>query len=175
MFGLLKSKKTYQQPVRDVYAQILQQVRQPRYYDEYSVPDTFDGRFDLMVVFIFLVLQRMIGEGRQEAVAFNQKLFDVCFADMDQTLREMGIGDMGIPKHMRKMMKAFNGRTHAYEAALADGDFAQALRKNLYGGSGDEKKIAKMAAKALEMLDFLKSQEMDVILSGQIAFEKEAA
>lgn len=176
MCELLGRKNPYKQMARDVYANILTCSRQPKFYTDYGVPDTFDGRFDLMVLLIFLIFQRMISGGREEAIQFNQALFDVCFADMDQTLREMGIGDMGVPKHMRKMMKAFNGRMHAYEQALAEGRLALALEKNLYGGAAniDEKKIAKMEAKALEMLDFLNAQGMDEILSGRVAFEREA-
>ena len=175
MLHLLMRRNPCKQMTRDVYANVLVCVRQPKFYEKYGVPDTFDGRFDLMVLFIFLVFQRMLEEGRDEALHFNQALFDVCFEDMDQTLREMGIGDMGVPKHMRKMMKAFNGRMHAYEQALTDGDLAAALRKNLYGSAleADEKKIAKMEVKALEILAFLKIQDMDAILSGKIAFEKE--
>jgi cytochrome b pre-mRNA-processing protein 3 len=100
----------------------------------YGVPDSFDGRFDLLLIHLFLVINRLANEGEQ-AREFNQALFDVTFADMDQTLREMGIGDMGVPKHQRRMMKGFNGRMHAYDEALKQGEgaFAIALRRNLYG------------------------------------------
>jgi cytochrome b pre-mRNA-processing protein 3 len=93
---------------------------------------------------------------------------------MDQTLREMGIGDMGIPKHMRKMMKGFNGRMHAYEEALTQGRLAGALRKNLYGTleRPDEEKLAKMEANALEMLEVLRAQSAGDILGGVVRFEE---
>ena len=94
MLELLGRRNPYKQMTRDVYANVLVCVRQPKFYEEYGVPDTFDGRFDLMVLLIFLIFQRMLEEGRDEALHFNQALFDVCFEDMDQTLREMGIGDI---------------------------------------------------------------------------------
>ncbi len=175
MLALLKKKNPYAQEARQAYAAALLHTRKEEFYENLGVPDTFDGRFDLMVLHIYMILHRMLEDGQDQAESFNQALFDVTFADMDQTLREMGIGDMGVPKHMRKMMKGFNGRMHAYEEALEQGQFAQALKRNLYGTAlaPDDKKIAKMEAKALEMLGFLKTQASSDILSGQVKFDKE--
>lgn len=134
MFALLKAKNPYEQNAVRVYAAILTQLRQPDFYKDYGVPDTLDGRFDLMILHMFLVMDRLLAEGAKEARDFNQALFDVTFADMDQGLREAGIGDMGVPKRMRKMMKGFNGRVHAYSAAVASDDALEtALMRNLYG------------------------------------------
>ena len=173
MLGLFKEKNPYVQPAKQVYAAILSHIRQPVFYKEFGVPDTFDGRFDLMLLHIFMILHRMLEDGQAEAEAFNQALFDVTFADMDQTLREMGIGDMGVPKHQRKMMKAFNGRMHAYEQALKDGQLEDTLRRNLYGTleSPNEKQIAKMAKSVQDRLKFLKTMHSTDILNGHIGFE----
>jgi len=173
MLSLFKSKNSYAQPAKQVYGSVLEQVRLPKYYKDFGVPDSFDGRFDLMLLYIFLVLNRMLGEGRGEAEAFNQAVFDAAFADMDQTLREMGIGDMGVPKHMRKMMKAFNGRMNAYEVALKEDDLEDALGKNLYGtlDAIDPKHIAKMAQKVHEIITVLAEQDNAEILQGCVRFE----
>ena len=173
MLALFKKKNPYAKAAHEVYAHILEHARKPEFYEKHGVPDTFDGRFDLMVLHAYLILHRMLEEEHQEAEVFNQALFDAIFSDMDQTLREMGIGDMGVPKHMRKMMKGFNGRMHGYEAALEQGDFTQALKRNLYGTEPevDDKKIAQMEAKALEMLAFLKTQSCADILNGDVRFE----
>lgn len=172
MFALLKKKNPYEEAARAVYAATLAHTREPVFYEDYGVPDSFDGRFDLLVLHVFLILQRVLEEDRALAEVFNQALFDATFADMDQTLREMGIGDMGVPKHMRKMMRAFNGRMHAYSAALEQGALGDALRKNLYGtvDVGDEV-LEKMEAKAQAMLLTLKAQPFDDIFSGRIKFE----
>ncbi len=134
MLAFLKKKNPHSDPARRAYARLLERVRARVFYETYGVPDSFDGRFDLLVLHVFIIINRLAHEG-EEAQAFNQALFDVMFADMDQTLREMGIGDMGVPKHQRRMMKAFNGRMHAYDEAMTQGDgaFAVALRRNLYG------------------------------------------
>lgn len=174
MFGLLKSQKPYAQAARGVYGSVLENIRKPEFYTDYGVPDSFDGRFDLMLLHIFLVLDVALAHDEGEAEGFNQALFDQTFKDMDQTLREMGIGDVGVPKHMRKMMKAFNGRMHAYDTALKAGDLAATLGKNLYGtvDTPDEKQIAKMAQKAQEMLSFLKTQDREAIFAGRVIFEE---
>jgi cytochrome b pre-mRNA-processing protein 3 len=132
MLGILKKRNPYEPAARKIYAAALKHIREPSFYTAYGVPDTFDGRFDLLVLHVFLVIDRMVDE-KGVGEEFNQALFDVTFADMDQTLREMGIGDMGVPKHMRKMMKAFNGRVHAYHDAMDNGFLRTALIKNLYG------------------------------------------
>ena len=130
---LFKQKNTEtQKQALDLYETALLNTRQTVFYETYGVPDTFDGRFDLLLLHIFIQLQRMMGA--QAYTEISQALFDRTFQDMDQTLREMGIGDMGVPKHMKRMMNAFNGRMHSYQDALNDDTkMAEALSRNLYG------------------------------------------
>lgn len=176
MFALLKKKNPYEQAAQSVYALALENTRKAEFYETYNVPDSFDGRFDLLVLHVFLVFQRMLEDGIEAAEDFNQALFDATFADMDQTLREMGIGDMGVPKHMRKMMRGFNGRMHAYSEALEQGRFQDALRNNLYGTVEDIEQgvLSKIEGKALAMLKVLKEKPSEDIFSGRISFEKDA-
>jgi cytochrome b pre-mRNA-processing protein 3 len=173
MFGLFKSKNPYEQAVHSVYSKSLENSRNKQFYLEYDVPDTFDGRFDLLLLHIFLVFNRMLKENSVKAEGFNQALFDETFKDMDQTLREMGIGDMGVPKHMRKMMKAFNGRMHSYQAAIKENTLSFALKNNLYGTTPDvaPDTILKMEQKVLEMHEHLQKQSVEDIISGTIEFE----
>ena len=99
-----------------LYACALDNTRKEIFYTRYKVPDSFDGRFDLLLLHIFIILQRIMEQDNYQEL--SQCIFDEMFKDMDQTLREMGIGDVGIPKHMKKMMKAFNGRMHNYQMAI---------------------------------------------------------
>lgn len=133
MFGL-KKHKDFHETASMVYAAALSRARSPQFYTENGVPDSFDGRFEMLVLHVFMVMHKMTAGGAQ-GQEFNQSLFDVMFADMDQTLREMGIGDMGIPKHMKRMMKGFNGRIHTYrECVETDGAISEdVLARNLYG------------------------------------------
>ena len=132
-----------------LYEAALLNTRDPVFYAEYGVPDSFDGRFDLLLVHIFIILHVTMDQENYDV--FSQALFDRTFQDMDQTLREMGIGDMGVPKHMKRMMKAFNGRMHNYQIALKPEDAAlhnleglekttleAALKRNLYGTVCDQ-------------------------------------
>ena len=154
MFGhLFKQKEqtgaNIKVQARALYAAALEKTREENFYIKGGVPDTFDGRFELLLIHIFLILHRLMDQDKSKNL--SQALFDVTFKDMDQTLREMGIGDMGVPKHMRRMMKAFNGRMYNYEMALSperlDGIYPlemkkttlrEALMRNLYGTLPEE-------------------------------------
>ena len=167
MLGLLKKKKPYEDEARAVYGAALAHIRKPVFYERYGVPDSFDGRFDLLLVHLFMIME---AGGEAE---FNQALFDASFADMDQSLREMGIGDMGVPKHMRKMMKAFNGRMHAYRDALADGDLEGALRRNVYGtvAKPDTKGVKALTQYCEKTLKTLRKGGFERILTAKNLFE----
>jgi cytochrome b pre-mRNA-processing protein 3 len=118
-----------------LYESIVEQAREPAFFTHFGVPDTFDGRFELVAVHGFLVLNRLKAEGPQ-AAELAQELFDAMFADFDRTLREIGVGDLGVGRHVKTMAQAFYGRIGAYDAALVAGDttvLAEALRRNLYG------------------------------------------
>src|SRR5690349_2300287 len=107
-----------------LYGAIVAQAREPRFYAEMGVPDTVSGRFDMVLLHVVLVLRRLRqGEAKDETAerALAQSLFDTFCRDMDHNLREMGISDQGLPRHMQRVGEAFYGRARAYEAALNDG------------------------------------------------------
>ncbi len=174
MLAFLKKKNPYEQAARDVYAGLLAASRRKEFFSNYGVPDNFDGRFDLLLLHIFIVVTRMTGEGKA-GQDFNQALFDATFADMDQTLREMGIGDMGIPKHMRRMMKAFNGRIHAYTEAAEQGEgaLAVAVRRNLYGTLEDSEipDVKIMVRYMTQSMDKIARFSFADIAGGSVSFD----
>lgn len=133
MFSVLfKQKNKTEDKAEQIYEVALMNTRDVVFYQDYGVPDSFDGRFDLLLLHLFIQLNRIMESKDYNKV--SQKLFDITFRDMDQTLREMGIGDMGITKHLKRMMKAFNGRMHAYQDALEDKqEIKDVLTRNLYG------------------------------------------
>ncbi len=110
---------------------IVAQARLPAFYERFGVPDTVNGRFDMVLLHLWLVLRRL--RTGTEGTALAQALFDHFCSDMDDNLREMGVGDLSVPKRMVKFAEAFYGRTAAYDAALkADGsELAQALARNV--------------------------------------------
>jgi len=122
---------------RRLFASIMVEARRPELYLDGGVPDTIDGRFDLVSLHLYLVLRRLKGEGAA-GQALGQRLFDAAFANFDEALREMGVGDLSVGKKIRKMAEAFYGRVEAYEHALASGDeaaFEAALVRNIYRGA----------------------------------------
>ena len=171
MFSLFQAKNPYEQPALEVYKLAMDKALEPVFYERYQVADSFTGRFDCLLLHVFMVMERVI-EDEGSYKAFNQALFDITFANMDQSLREMGIGDMGVPKHQRKMMKAFNGRMHAYQSALEQGTLKEALQTNLYGGNEDIKAsvLKDMEAYVLKSLKHLQKQNVDDIVQGQVSF-----
>lgn len=117
-----------------LYAALVEQARQPVFYAKLGVPDTVDGRFEMIVLHMFVVLHRLKSEGAVDAL--GQALFDTMFADMDRSLREMGVSDLSVGRHIKTMAKALYGRVAAYESGLADPTDAalgEAIRRNVYG------------------------------------------
>jgi len=120
--------------VMAAYRRIVERAREPVFFARWGVPDTLDGRFEVLALHGFLVLNRLKAGG-QPAAGFAQDLFDTMFADLDRGLREMGATDIGVGRHVKAMARGFYGRVRAYAEGLAGGDavLIQALRRNLYG------------------------------------------
>ena len=118
-----------------LYGAIVAQARLPTFYLAYGIPDTRDARFDLIVLHQILLARRLAREG-DRGRAFSQDVFDLFCRDMDANLREMGVGDLAVPKEMQRMAEAFYGRAEAYDRALAqtgDEALAAALARNVFG------------------------------------------
>ncbi|WP_441236590.1 ubiquinol-cytochrome C chaperone family protein [Bradyrhizobium sp. 930_D9_N1_4] len=129
--------------IEAIYGMIVTQAREPIFYRDLGVPDTVNGRFDLLLLHLWLLLRRLRtvqGAPQQGATELSQALFDRFCEDMDDNLREMGIGDQTVPKRMRAFGEAFYGRVQAYDLAMA-GDseaLAAAICKNVLNGAGME-------------------------------------
>ncbi len=117
-----------------IYGMIVTQAREPLFYRDLGVSDTVNGRFDLLVLHLWMVLRRM--KPMEAGAGLSQALFDRFCEDMDANLREMGVGDVTVPKRMRAFGEAFYGRVAAYDLALSAGPepLAQALCKNILNG-----------------------------------------
>ena len=156
-----------------LYRTVVEQSRMPVFYDVFGVADTPDGRYDLVALHAFLVMRRLKA-GDNAAWELSQALHDLMFADMDQNLREMGIGDHGMPKRMKKLAEGFRGRIAAYEAGLeahAPEELEASLSRNLFRkvetGPGQVKAMADYT-RAQDC--FLGSQDIGDLLGGHVAF-----
>jgi cytochrome b pre-mRNA-processing protein 3 len=119
-----------------LYQSIIDAARQPRFFDPLGVPDNLDGRFETLALHMFLVLRRLKSDPTSAAAGLSRALIEAFVADMDRSLREMAVTDLGVGRRVREMAQALYGRIKAYEAALEEtGDAAleAALRRNLYG------------------------------------------
>jgi cytochrome b pre-mRNA-processing protein 3 len=121
-----------------LYGAIVAQARHPAFYQTYGVPDTVDGRFDMLLLHLVLFC-RCVRESAHRPL--GQQVFDRFCRDMDHSLREMGVSDQAVPRRMRAIGEAFYGRAARYEVALAAEDaepLAAALARNVFGAAADE-------------------------------------
>lgn len=120
---------------RRLYEALALQARLPVFYADLGVPDSIDGRFEMLCVHAHAVFHRLRGRGAA-ADQLAQATYDAMFAGLDAALREMGVADLGVGRRIKIMTEALNGRIHAYDAALAGQDADElpaALRRNVYG------------------------------------------
>ncbi|MBV9461572.1 MAG: ubiquinol-cytochrome C chaperone family protein [Bradyrhizobium sp.] len=140
-----------------IYGMIVTQAREPLFYRDLGVPDTVNGRFDLIVLHLWMVLRRLGAIAGMAEPA--QALFDRFCADMDDNLREMAIGDLAVPKKMQAFGEAFYGRIAAYDLALsaAPEALAQAISRNILGGANidNARRLAAYARAVIVLLDEL--------------------
>jgi len=138
--------------ITGLYGAIVAQARVPAFYLAFGVPDTPEGRFDLLVLHLALVCRRLgRAEGPEQAAArvLSQGVFDMFCRDMDHNLREMGVGDLTVPKTMRKLGEAFYGRLDAYDRALGSADpaeLAAALARNVQAPDAPAAAAGRLAA-----------------------------
>lgn len=129
-----RSRSSRRRLAEDLYFRIVAVARQPVFYRDFAVPDTVNGRFDMIILLTALIARRLRRDQADGARDLANGVFDVLFADMDRSLREMGVGDLRVGKKVKAMAKAFYGRSKAYDDAL-DGKepLEAALARNLYG------------------------------------------
>jgi cytochrome b pre-mRNA-processing protein 3 len=155
--------------IEAIYGMIVTQAREPLFYRYLGVADTVNGRFDLLILHLWMVLRRLRPMAGGEGLA--QALFDRFCDDMDANLREMGVGDLTVPKRMQAFGEAFYGRAAAYDLALTEGlePLAQALCKNILNG-GQIDHARRLAAYALAAIAGLAAQDDSALLAASWTF-----
>jgi cytochrome b pre-mRNA-processing protein 3 len=160
--------------IEAIYGMIVAQAREPLFYAGLGVPDTVNGRFDMVLLHLWMVLRRLRPMAAGAALA--QALFDRFCADMDANLREMGVGDLTVPKRMQKFGEAFYGRTAAYDLALEQGaePLAEALCKNVLDGR-DIAQARQLASYATAVVDALARLDEPALCSAAWKFPSAVA
>ncbi len=172
MFRKLFGRKSDSDAVHDLYVCIINQARKKDFYEKLSVPDSLDGRFDMITLHMFLILRRLKVENKVTA-EFSQSLFDLMFSDMDLSLREMGVGDVGVGKRVKAMVQGFYGRISAYEESFGEKPevLKTALERNLYGTvEVDPLILTQMQEYVVKQDTHLATQEVSMITSGKADF-----
>lgn len=177
---MFKKKSPFEQEAKDIYAQCLELVRIDSFYIDYKIEDSMESRFDLMLAHIYLIIEHNINNDKTNALTLNQSLFDALFADMDQTLREMGIGDMGLPKRIKKMMLGFNGRQHSYKAAFdaldesnTPAQLEETIAKNIYASRKAHNTSKRLASYLMKQRQYIKTTYSSEMITGQDIFNKD--
>ena len=161
------------QQAYELYVQIVAQARQPVFYSDWGVDDSVDGRFDVIVLHIFLLLSRLEQEGTNPIIEeFSRTVSEAFFSDMDRSLREMGSTDTGVSMRIKNMAQASYGRMKAYKDAASDETvMAEALRRNVYREREVKSEIvASLAAYMGRNHIALKAQSVDAIQKGIVRF-----
>ena len=156
-----------------LYGALVDQARNPIFYTDMGVPDTAEGRFEMVALHVHLALRRLRAGG-EAGKELGQKIFDLMFDDMDQTLREMGVGDLSVGKKIKALASSFYGRMQAYDEGLADldgGKLEAALRRNVIPDSAAaDANAAALAGYVRETDDELSAQPIEEMIAGRGIF-----
>ena len=136
MLGWLKRNAQLRRIGQDVYARIVAASRSEVFFRDWGVPDTMHGRFEMIVLHLFVVLERLKREG-EPGQRLGQAVLERLFADMDDALRQIGIGDMGVPPRIRRTANAVHDRVAAYGGAVGAEALAAALLQHVYADGGE--------------------------------------
>jgi cytochrome b pre-mRNA-processing protein 3 len=179
-FKFLGSRRSdFSEPALGLYRAAVAAARAPVFYTRHGVPDTPDGRFDMIALHVFLALRRLQreqGPTQKDAQALAQALIDLMFTDMDRNLREMGVGDLGVGRQVKALAAAFRGRIAAYDEALGlpDGEagLALALKRNIFrrDGGATEQGTRRIARHVRGADAALAAQSWRAIAAGIIVF-----
>jgi cytochrome b pre-mRNA-processing protein 3 len=171
MFPLFRRGDSQREAGRALFRAVATQARSPEFHTRFAVPDTIDGRFDLLALHGFLAMEGLKGGGKNtESVGTH--LATALFESLEEALRELGVGDMGILRRIKAMANAFYGRLTVYAAAKSESDMQEALIRNLFRGESNREDEALLLARyMLNSLEKINAPEAQAVLpNGEIHF-----
>ncbi len=170
---LAPRRRRHERAAFALYTTAVAAARTPFLYRELGAPDTIDGRFDVVGLYVFLLIDRL-RRAPHPGPDLAQAVFDAMFSDMDVNLREMGVGDLSVGKKVRVMWEAFHGRAVAYAAPLEAADapaLAAALARNVWRSAAPPSGSAELLARlALAQRAHLSRQALDRLAAGEVVF-----
>ena len=158
-----------ERPERGLYVAIVAAARHVQFYQKMGVSDTIDGRFEMIVLHLFLVLNRLKGEGVEE---LRQNLTDEFFLDMDGSLRELGVNDVTVGKKVRKLAESYYGRVLAYDKALVQPEILEeTIIRNIYADGTTADCVKAMSQYILSATKALGKVPLDRIRRSELSFQ----
>ena len=166
-------KKKYETITNDVYQKIVKFSRDKIFYTKYKVPDTIDGRFDMLVLITIITVFRL-SKIKDEGTGLSQKIFDTIFKDLDFSLRELGAGDVSVSNNMKKLISSYMGRQKIYVKAFKNNDekfLALAFRNNIFRNNDQNESLILLLSKNILIINKkLSLIEDKKILDGNFEF-----
>ena len=166
-------KKKYEKVSNDIYQKIVNISRNKIFYTKYNVPDTIDGRFDMLALITIIVVHRL-SKIKNEGVELSQKIFDIVFKDLNYSLRELGAGDVSVANNMKKLISSYMGRQKIYVKAFKNEDekfLALAFKNNIFRNKDQNKNLILLLSKNIfrinKKLDLIEDKKM---LNGDFDF-----
>ena len=166
-------KNKYETVSNDIYQKIVNISRNKIFYTKYNVPDTIDGRFDMLVLITIIVVYRL-SKIKNQGIELSQKIFDIVFKDLDYSLRELGAGDVSVANNMKKLISSYMGRQKIYVKAFKNGDekfLALAFKNNIFRNKDQNKNLILLLSKNIfrinKKLDLIEDKKM---LNGDFDF-----
>lgn len=167
LFARLFGQNDEESPAAALYNAAIGKARSPHWYEAGAVPDTMNGRFDMLATVVAMVLMRLESDpaGADPAARLTE-----CFVrDMEGQLREIGLGDVGIGKEMGKLVGALGGRLGALRDGFAAGSIREALVRNLYRGEAPgEATLAHVEAELTRLAEGLAATPLDALMGGRL-------
>lgn len=175
-----RKKQKAKSVAKVIYGQIMTQSRHPAFYTTGQEPDNPEGRFEILTLHASLIVNRLCAADMgKDGRILAQAIFDTMFRDLDWSLREMGVGDLGVPRRIKKMMTEFKGRAYAYSEALrsSEAEVRHALIRNLYAGRFDkhEKSLDFMTGYILNAARMVDQKGLSDFWMGKVEFPGLAA
>ena len=172
IFNFFRKQTDQEKCAIQLYAAIVAQARQPEFYMSYTIPDDINGRFEMIVLHTYMLCHRLKDED-EASRDLGQAVFDRFFQDMDHSLRERGIGDLSVPKKIKKMAQAFYGRVDAYDEAREAGrdELVEALCRNFFPEDEDQRpEVQSLADYVYESTEKLSTMSVEEFKQGTVKF-----
>lgn len=172
MFKFFRKRKAEKQIAYTLYKKLVEQARHPSFYTEFEVEDSIEGRFDMILLHLFLVDDRLEQAG-DTYVNLRRTIHEAMVTDLDRSFREIGVGDMSVGKEMKKVGDAWLGRHTVYAKAFADdienAVLIEALNNNVFGGN-NEQSAAELGSYARKAKHLLMLADTETITGGNLVF-----